>query len=124
MERSQGATAHHNESVRMGKTERDRNGVRVHPARRVVSRGDGSIGPQITRSDVLKDVARDFGVSEDALRSRSTSTAVSFARDELCRRLRELGFTYPEIGEFLGGRTHSAVIVAVRRAEARVVSSS
>lgn len=108
----------------MGKDEKNRNGVRILPARRVISREDGTTGPEIIPRDILKEVARDFFVSERDLRGRSTSTSVSFARDELCRRLREVGFTYPEIGEFLGGRTHSAVIIAVRRAEARVVSKS
>jgi chromosomal replication initiation ATPase DnaA len=93
----------------------------VADARRVVPKGDGTgCSPAIEPRDALKDVVKEFSVGEKDLRGRSTAAKVSWARDELCCRLRDLGFTYAEIGAFLGGRTHSAIIAAVKRARSRV----
>lgn len=92
----------------------------VH-ARRVIPR-DGGYGPAVTIDSIIQQVAQEFEVTEEEILSRSTSAGLSFARDELCRRLRGLGFTYAKIGEKMG-RTHSTIIAAVKRAMARIEGS-
>ena len=121
LERHARTSVHHDEPDSLDEAEIDGEGVQMGDARRVVPKGDGTgCSPAVQPRDALKSVAKEFSVSEKDLRGRSTTAKVSWARDELCRRLRGQGFTYAEIGEFLGGRTHSAVIAAVRRAQSRV----
>ena len=93
----------------------------MEPARQLVLGDDGNGKPAITPFDTLKAVATDFRIARSKLIASQRGTKrVCLARDELARRLRELGYTYYDIGSFLGGRTHVGVMLAVRRAEARL----
>jgi len=94
-------------------------------ASRVILGEDGTGKPAVTPEDVLEEVSSEFGVAKRWLRaSRRNSKRVCFARDELSRRLRDLGFSYYDIGKFLGGRTHVGIIYSVRRAEERLTQAA
>lgn len=118
LERHERAAIHHNESNGMAEDQNDGDRVPVADARRVVPR-NGGYRPAVTIDRIIDSVAKEFKVTTEELKSRSTSAGLSFARDELCRRLRETGYTYAEIGKQLG-RTHSTIIAAVKRAKYRL----
>ena len=97
----------------------------MDPARRVVFGIDGKARPAVVPDEALADVASDFQVSRRKIKSPKRGTArVCLARDELARRLYEQGFTLREIGEYLCGRDHSTISVAVRRANRRILEDA
>ena len=118
LERHERASLHHDESNGMAKDQKYGDRVRVANARRVVPR-NGGYSPAITIDRIIESVAKEFKVTVEEIKSRSISAGLSFARDELCRRLRETGYTYAEIGKHLG-RVHSTIVAAVKRAERRL----
>ena len=92
-------------------------------ARQGVLGDDGNAQPQITPHDILANVASEFRVGRRKLKSKDRGTKrTCLARDELCRRLYEAGYTYYDIGNFLK-RTHVGVMLAARRAEERLTKA-
>lgn len=69
------------------------------------------------RAKILEAVAKSFHVTADDLKSASRHTRHTIPRFAACLMLREEGrMSYPQIGRMLGGRDHSTIIYAVRRA--------
>jgi hypothetical protein len=65
-------------------------------------------GPLTALEDELQDICRKQGVETGVLQQGNTELAVHVRR-LVSRRARELGYSYPEIGRFLG-RHHTAVM--------------
>lgn len=68
-----------------------------------------------TAKAILIEVASETGVSVAELKSPSRIKHIAHARFEAMRRIRELGFSYPQIGRILN-RDHTTAINGVRRA--------
>lgn len=68
---------------------------------------------------IVETVAKLNGVSGQDIMGRSKVRVVTQTRQEIAAQLRQGGFTYKEIGVFLGGRDHSTMVHAVRRALSR-----
>lgn len=64
-------------------------------------------------------VAVETGIGVPAMRSPSRDRTISRVRFEAMRRAREAGYSLGRIGLYFGGRDHTSVIYAVRRAEVR-----
>lgn len=62
---------------------------------------------------IIEETAGYFGVSVREIMGRSRSKSVASARKEAMRKVRELGFSYPEIGRMFG-RDHTTVVSACR----------
>lgn len=63
--------------------------------------------------DLARTVCRDFAVSVTDVLSTARSVAMVDARREIAWKLRELGFSFPEIGTMLR-RDHTTVIALVK----------
>ena len=82
---------------------------------------DGKARPSFTPHTVLKDVAAEFCISQRKIKSpKKGSRIVCVARDELCRRLHNLGYSTTDVGEYLCGRNHSTISAAIKRANGRL----
>ena len=82
---------------------------------------DGNGRPGVDPVQELKIVAKEFRVSQRAIKSpRKHGRQVCAARDELCRRLYLAGWTQTEIGKFLCMRAPTTISSALQRAEARL----
>lgn len=77
---------------------------------------DRKVHPLVTT--VFAEVAQHFGVSQYAMlhgkRRRKIETRARFASAWLLRNLFNL--SYPQIGQVMGGRNHTTIISACRRA--------
>lgn len=73
--------------------------------------------PSVER--VLTAVSTAFEVTIDDLRSRSRALRVSHSRQAAMYLLRQIDYTYTEIGQILGGRDHTTVMYGVDEAQAR-----
>ena len=77
--------------------------------------------PSVDPYELLRAVAEEWAVSARKLKRRLRgSPNVAEARDELARRMYEAGYSLSAIGQFLGGRKHSTISVAVQRANERL----
>ena len=75
-------------------------------------------------SDLLDEVAKEHMVDVEAMRGRSRFAPLVRARDCAAMRLRsELNLPLKAIGFHLGGRDHSTIITAVKRAEKAVADA-
>jgi DNA-binding transcriptional MerR regulator len=64
-----------------------------------------------TAMDIVREVAAQFGVSPDLLRSKQLKHLLFEPRMILCRRLRnERGLSLYQIGQILGGRNHTTIL--------------
>lgn len=70
--------------------------------------------------DALAEAAERHGVRRPEIRGRSRVARIVKARDEAALLMHQRGLSYPQIGARLGGRDHSTIIAAVRRAKARL----
>lgn len=61
-------------------------------------------------------VAAARGVTVEEITGRSRTRCIARARQEVCRRLRDHGWSYPRIGRFLG-LDHTTVMHACTRAD-------
>lgn len=69
-----------------------------------------------TAREVLHEVAEEYGVSVEALKSGKRAAALVRARQAACYRMRaETRLTLPQIGRALGGRDHTTVLWGCRR---------
>ena len=75
--------------------------------------GNGSI------AFIIADVAAETGVAVEDIRGPGKTESVLLARDEVVRRAREAGHSAPKIGRALGGRDHSTILAAEKRARQR-----
>lgn len=66
---------------------------------------------------ILKRAKELFGVRPEDIVGPSRYSLYIPARFAVCTALSRRGWSYPQIGRFLGGRDHSSIIHAVRRAE-------
>lgn len=69
---------------------------------------------------ILFDVATRYGVSVADLAGPSRSHRYVPARQEACYLLRQAGYSFPQIGGFLGGRDHTTVMHGAQKHEARL----
>lgn len=68
--------------------------------------------------DIERIVANHFGVTREAIRSKSRDRTTSLARAMTMYLVRHhTQMSFPEIGRLLGGKNHSTVLMAVRRIE-------
>lgn len=63
---------------------------------------------------ILADVADAHGVALRDVLGREMTKHVMAARRELYARLRGLGWSYPSIGRFCGGRDHTTIMLGLR----------
>ena len=70
-------------------------------------------------SDIINEVAREFDVGPDELRSRSRHRRCAWPRQEIYRRLRLRGWTLTQIGRALG-RNHATILHGINQAERRL----
>jgi len=76
---------------------------------------------RVTVERIQQDVAREFGVTVDGLKSRKRTKVITLPRQVamfLCRKMTELPLV--EIGQAFGGRDHTTVIHACDKIEAMV----
>jgi len=72
--------------------------------------------PHLARAvgnELLRDVARCFGLTVADLKGRGRDTMLVQARSVCARLLRDRGLSYPHVGRILGGRDHSTIIHAL-----------
>jgi chromosomal replication initiator protein len=68
-------------------------------------------GGSLTSEDILKAVARYFGVEEDRLLGKQRSREIALPRQIAMYLIREeTGASLPQIGELLGGRDHTTIL--------------
>ncbi|MBW6454361.1 MAG: chromosomal replication initiator protein DnaA [Trueperaceae bacterium] len=73
-------------------------------------------GPSLTMPDILRVTAQHFGVAVDDLCSKGRRQELVQARQVAMFLIREMtSHSYPEIGQFFGGRDHSTVMYAVQK---------
>ena len=74
---------------------------------------------RVLASDVMEAAAQQFALSTDHLVSPARAAYVCMARNLACKVVRDLcpHASYPMIGALLGGRDHTTIIHAVRRAD-------
>jgi len=73
---------------------------------------------RVTGPDVVKHVARHYGLKVSEIKSRSNSRTVAFPRQVamfLCKQITEL--SYPEIGKLFNDKHHSTVMYSVDKIE-------
>jgi chromosomal replication initiation ATPase DnaA len=73
----------------------------------------------VTPADILKRVARVFGVDPLDIAGKDRTQRIALARHVAmwcCKR--ELTMSYPEIGTFFGGKDHTTVMSAVAKIDA------
>lgn len=79
---------------------------------------------EVTEADeILVAVALEHGVGVDRLRGPSRGATLCRARFHAAKMLREAGYSLKEIGYVLGGRDHSTIIHALKRAESLSVEA-
>jgi chromosomal replication initiator protein len=70
----------------------------------------------LTMPDILRVTAQHFGLQTDDLRSKGRRQELVVARQVAMYLIREMtSHSYPEIGQFFGGRDHSTVMYAVQK---------
>lgn len=69
----------------------------------------------MTIKAILELTASRHGVTVDDIKSKSRKPKYSQARFEVYARLRDLGLSYPRIGQIVGRRHHSTVMAGVKR---------
>jgi len=70
----------------------------------------------LTMDDILETVARRFGVRPEQLKGKGRSKEVALPRQVAMYLIREhTGASFPEIGQFFGGRDHTTVLYAVQK---------
>lgn len=77
----------------------------------------GGCGVYLTervRDHVVGEVARKYRLTPEAILGRRRCRTVSWPRQEVMWRLRELGYSFPEIGRVMG-RDHTTAMHAFRR---------
>ncbi len=73
-------------------------------------------GPGLTMPDILRVTAKHFGIEADDLRSKGRRQELVQARQVAMFLIREMtSHSYPEIGQYFGGRDHSTVMYAVQK---------
>ncbi len=75
-------------------------------------------GPRFTGADIIKHVARHYGLKVSEIKSRNNAKPISFPRHVamyLCRRLTELSL--PEIGKQFNNKHHSTVKYSIDKIE-------
>jgi chromosomal replication initiator protein len=71
---------------------------------------------QLTMAEILRVTAEQFRVAVDDLRSKGRRQELVLARQVAMYLIREMtDHSYPEIGQFFGGRDHSTVMYAVQK---------
>ena len=75
-------------------------------------------GRRATSAEIIKFVARHYGLKVGEIKSRSNSKQIAFPRQVamyLCKQLTEL--SYPEIGRQFNDKHHSTVMYSVEKIE-------
>lgn len=62
---------------------------------------------------VVRNIARRYGITVEKLRGYDRRRPVPTIRREVFRQLRAIGWSYPRIGAFMGGRDHSTIVYAL-----------
>jgi chromosomal replication initiation ATPase DnaA len=71
----------------------------------------------MTHAEALRiafDLARSHNLPLKALLEKNRAEHIFRVRKKLYARLRDEGWSYPQIGAFCGGRAHTAVLRALR----------
>jgi len=72
--------------------------------------------PNLTMADILRVTAKQFALEPEDLRSKGRRQELVVARQVAMYLIREMtSHSYPEIGQFFGGRDHSTVMYAVQK---------
>jgi len=72
--------------------------------------------PNLTMPDILRVTAQHFSVDPEDLRSKGRRHELVVARQVAMYLIREMtSHSYPEIGQYFGGRDHSTVMYAVQK---------
>jgi chromosomal replication initiator protein len=72
--------------------------------------------PNLTMADILRVTAKQFALEPEDLRSKGRRQELVVARQVAMYLIREMtSHSYPEIGQFFGGRNHSTVMYAVQK---------
>jgi chromosomal replication initiator protein len=75
-------------------------------------------GQRVTAADIIKFVARHYGLKVSEIKSRNNSKHITFPRQVamyLCKRLTPL--SYPDIGKNFNNKHHSTVMYSVKLIE-------
>jgi chromosomal replication initiator protein len=73
-------------------------------------------GRRVTGADIIKSVARHYGLTVTEIKSRTNARQIAFPRQVamyLCKQLTEL--SYPEIGRLFNDKHHSTVMYSVEK---------
>jgi hypothetical protein len=88
-----------------------------HEAEAAILQAMAAVGSEVPLPSgdlVAKVIARKFNVSVPVLLGQDRHRKVMRARKTLYRTLRAMGWSYSEIGEFVGGRDHTTIIMGIR----------
>jgi chromosomal replication initiator protein len=69
---------------------------------------------------IIEETAAKHELSVEVLKGASRKTKHILARHEACYLLREAGYSYPQIGRFLGGRDHTTAMNGAVKHEQRM----
>jgi chromosomal replication initiation ATPase DnaA len=69
--------------------------------------------PSLGAQQIACQVARQHGIDVERMLSPRRSAIYVRARTDLYRALRRLGWSYPKIGRFAGGRDHTTIMWAL-----------
>jgi len=90
----------------------------IEDIKKAVFKGNLDSTSKLTPGSIVSAVCKHFKISSQDLRSPSRRASLVFARQVLMYLLRkQLGFSFGQIGEMVGGRDHSTVIHNVEKIE-------
>ncbi len=93
----------------------------ITEARKTIRALESMLPPYVVIGEmeqITKKVAMEYGASLSAMKGPARHRAIFLARAEAMRRIRQTDrYTLQQIGRYFGGRDHSSVMVAIRRAE-------
>jgi len=92
----------------------------VKPARPTVAAGIAIVRiPPRQSTRIIQETAAKYEIEVADLTGQSRKTRLVAARQEACYLLRLAGYSYPQIGRFLGDRDHTTIVHGERQHKAR-----
>lgn len=73
-----------------------------------------ALGGVFDADRLTREIGARYGVTIGQVKSPSRVKTIVAARREVAIRLRERGWSYPEIGHYLGGRDHTTIMGLVK----------
>ena len=92
----------------------------VKPARPTVAAGIAIVRiPPRQSTRIIQETAEKYQLEVTDITGQSRKPRFVAARQEACYLLRQAGYSYPQIGRFLGDRDHTTIVHGERKHKAR-----